>query len=140
MTPQAIILSMAPRFVAEAGSWEGFSVTEATPIGQFAAFIARRGIMTVWDGASDRTIWRDARVNHAFRAWHDDCHIRAGVGFTLVGERAACELQIRELMAAHPQAHAMAAIIRAEVIGQAEYFAATGSFPEDQIAFHNGGN
>lgn len=136
MTPQAIIMSLAPRFEARAGSWEGFNVTAATPIGEFAAFIARRGIMTVWDGASDKTIWRDARVNHAFRAWHDECHIRMNAGFTLAGERLACEEQCRELLAAHPRAFALANVIRAEVIGQAEHFAATGEFPEDQIAFH----
>lgn len=136
MTPQAIILSLAPRHVALAGSWEGFNVTGATPIGLFAARIHARGVMTVWEGASDKTIWRDARVNHAFRAWHDQCHIRVNAGFTLAGERLACEEQIRELMAAYPRAHSMAALIRAEVIGQAEHFARTGIFPEDQIAFH----
>lgn len=134
MTPQAIIMTIAPRFEARPLVLE---VDASTSVAQFAAFVATRGVMTVWDGASDRTIWRDARVNHAFRAWHDDCHLRVAAPFTLAGERRACEEQIRQLLAAYPGAHAIARTIYVEVIGQAEHYATFGTFPEDQVAFHN---
>lgn len=90
----------------------------------------------VWDGASETTIYGDARINHAFRAWHDACHLSARAGFTLAGERHACNAQIAELLARYPSAPQSAiGLIRAEVIGQAEHFAAHGFFPVDQSAF-----
>jgi hypothetical protein len=94
------------------------------------------GRLVVFDGASDHTIYKCPRVNHAFRAWHDAQHIVQRVGFDLAGERAACEGQIRELLARYPSApREVIALIRAEVIGQAEHFAAFGEFPVDQAAF-----
>jgi hypothetical protein len=94
------------------------------------------GAMLVWDGASEATIYRDPKVNHAFRAWHDAQHIRARAGFTLAGERIACERQCRELQTRFPGVpERVLRLIRAEVIGQAEYFAQHGSFPIDQAKF-----
>ncbi len=126
-----IICELAPRFVA-ADSVPVF--LPHTP----AAFL--RGLVTgdglkVWAGASDATIYGDARVNHAFRAWHDACHLRGGLGFTLEAERAACAMQERELLTRYPGALPIAAMLRAEIIGQAEHFAAFGEFPTDQAAF-----
>lgn len=92
--------------------------------------------MIVWDGASSDTIYGDARVNHAFRAWHDQCHIDGRFPLTLEGEVAACEFQIRDMLRRFPSAPArLARAIRAEVIGQAEYFAAHGMFPANQLSF-----
>lgn len=90
----------------------------------------------VWDGASDATIYADPRVNHAFRAWHDAEHVRGQFEFSLTGERATCDAQIRGLLARFPRAPFFALqVIRAEITGQAEYFAAHGAFPADQAAF-----
>jgi hypothetical protein len=100
--------------------------------------LIRCGSLIVWDGASDCTIYGDARVNHAFRAWHDAAHIAGGFPFTLAGEIAACEFQIAQAYARFPRLpDSLAATIRREVIGQAEYFAAYGTFPANQIEFHN---
>lgn len=93
-------------------------------------------LLRVWDGASSGTIWGDARNNHAFRAWHDSHHISGQFSFTREGEAAACEYQIAQLYVAFPGApKSWAAVIRAEVIGQADYFVAFGRFPTDQLAF-----
>lgn len=90
----------------------------------------------VWDGASDATIYADPRVNHAFRAWHDAEHVRGAFDFSLTGERATCEAQIRGLLARFPRVPSFfLAIIRAEITGQAEHFARFGEFPADQAAF-----
>lgn len=92
--------------------------------------------MLVFDGASENTIYGDPRVNHAFRAWHDACHIRARAGFDLAGEMRTCDRQIAEFYAAFPSApKEIADLLRAEIIGQAEYFAVTGAFPVNQKAF-----
>lgn len=94
------------------------------------------GRVIVWEGASDGTIYSDPKVNHAFRAWHDACHIAGEHGFTLDGERATCERQIASLRIHFPRAPIFIdTLLRAEVIGQAEHFARTGEFPADQAAF-----
>ena len=92
--------------------------------------------LPVWDGASDRTPYGDARVNHAFRAWHDATHKAGGYGFTLEGERATCAAQARAVMLAYPRAPRLwLALLDAEINGQAAHFAAHGFFPADQTAF-----
>lgn len=90
----------------------------------------------VWEGASDITIYADPRVNHAMRAWHDDCHKAGAFDFTLLGERATCEAQISILRNRFPGVPSFIIdAIRADVIGQAEFFALHGAFPVDQVAF-----
>jgi hypothetical protein len=124
-----LILSMAPR---------GFIASPRAPQTDTELFAyATTGAPTrVWDGASEGTIYNDPRVNHAFRAWHDHCHVLGRFPFTLAGETATCELQIAQARDAWPNMpEVIARAIRCEVIGQADYFAAHGYFPEDQAAF-----
>lgn len=123
------ILLLAPMHAAQARAPS--SLREVMAAQQSCAAIP------IWDGASHATIYRDARVNHAFRAWHDATHasLPDAHAFTLDGERLTCEAQCRQLLNLWPQAAPLAAVVRAEVIGQAEYFAAFGAFPTDQAAF-----
>lgn len=130
MNLQTLILELAPRH----------SARDRVPVigeGSHPSVIAfDSGGMLVWAGASEHTIYRDPCVNHAFRAWHDAAHIAGGFGFTLEGERAACEYQIAEALRRYPRiAPRVLGLIRAEVIGQAEYYATHGEFPIDQEAF-----
>lgn len=94
-------------------------------------------VLPVWSGASDATIYRDPKVNHAFRAWHDATHasLPAQHSFTLQGEAETCEAQCRELLKLWPRALPLVRIIRAEIIGQATYAARFGTFPANQAAF-----
>lgn len=118
------IMLLAPRFEARDVAPETFQGLLNGP----------RGL--VWAGASDATIYADARVNWAMRAWHDGHHIAGMHDFSLAGERAACEAQCRELLLLYPRAPMRwLTILRAEVIGQAEHYAETGAFPVDQYAF-----
>jgi hypothetical protein len=115
------ILELAPRF----------EVSDRAP-GTFADLVASRtgGLLQVWPGASEGTIYGDPRVNWAFRAWHDALHLSLGAGFDLEGERRVAEEQARVL-----GCDGMGAIVLAEVLDQAEHFARTGAFPTDQAAF-----
>jgi hypothetical protein len=94
--------------------------------------------MRVWNGGSGWTIYGNAAINFAFRAWHDLCHYIGCHDFTLKGEIDTCELQCRQLadhfrgMARVPE---WQATIRAEVIGQALYFHRNKRFPDDQRGF-----
>lgn len=122
-----LVLSIAPLFDAR-------PIAPAT-LGELMSI---DGPLVVWDGASDQTIYCDARVNYAFRSWHDAAHIAGRFPFTLEGERAACEFQIAQARAMFPRLpESLAAAIRAEVIGQTEYFAANGMFPANQAQFHS---
>lgn len=99
----------------------------------------RDGYITVWTGASDRTIFGSAHVNHAFRAWHDAAHLAGDHPFTPEGERAAAALQCAQLVEAYgdtPAVRHWCAIVDCEVNGQVEYAALHGGeFPADQLAF-----
>lgn len=130
MNLQTLILTLAPQHAARS------RVPNAS--GRYdPAMIAHDSAgMLVYDGASDATIYECPKVNHAFRAWHDACHIMGQCDFTLAGERAACAIQIRQARLAFPSIPAsVLALIRAEVIGQAEHFERHGSFPVNQAAF-----
>lgn len=119
----AAILAMAPSHIAR-------PIAPST----YAELVQSPGI--VWDGASDATIYGDARINHAFRAWHDHCHVLGNHDFSLAGERAAADLQCAQLLALYPRApSAWLRLIHAEVTGQVEYFAVNGVFPLDQLKF-----
>ena len=131
MNVQTLILEMAPPHVAQA---------RVPVLGQGSSPLEVAhdygGRMLVWDGASDATVFECARVNHAFRAWHDAAHIAGNFGFTLEEERATCELQIAQALARYPLLpRGIIMLIRADVIGQAEYFASVGAFPRDQKQF-----
>lgn len=124
-----LILTMAP---------VEFDAAEFAPSTDVELFqhAATGAAVKVWSGASEATIYRDAHVNHAFRAWHDSCHIAGWHSFTLAGERGVCERQIaqaREMFPGLPEW--IVAAIRSEVVGQAEFYAINGFFPVDQAAF-----
>lgn len=119
----AVVLGLAPQYTARPQAPETFGE------------LMRAGPLTVWDGASDRTIWGDARVNHAFRAWHDARHIDGLCAFDPEGEARACELQCRDILAAYPRAPQLwLDAVRAEVNGQVQFYVNTGTFPVDQVA------
>lgn len=99
------------------------------------------GRIRVWTGASDRTIFGDPAVNHAFRAWHDLGHIMLQAPFTPEGEEEVCALQMRQLARimhggrSGDEIKFMCHMLSAEVNGQIAYEKLTGQFPEDQRAF-----
>lgn len=124
-----LILAFAPR---------DFEAREVAPdtLAKLLSATAATGRLIVWSGESENTIHGDAKVNHAFRAWHDSAHVRGRFAFDLDGERAACEFQVREVLTRFPRIPAaLIRMLRAEIIGQAEFFAEHGSFPQDQVAF-----
>lgn len=104
----------------------------------FADLMLCRDRLVIWSGASDGTIWGPPAFNWAFRAWHDGHHLASERHtFDLDGETLACEAQCLELLRIADNAitRRWCHILRAEIIGQAEYLACTGAFPIDQYAF-----
>ena len=124
----AEIASRLPRYEVAAEAPETYEAIRA--------HWATTGELKVREGGSAATIYADAGINHAFRAWHDYCHIRGGFDFTIEGKTRTCELQIADLRRIVPWARpALANVLRAEVIGQANYLKFHGRFPAKQANF-----
>lgn len=122
-----LVLAMAPAYVAQPMAPQSL---------QELLQADRSAPLPVWDGASEGTIYGDPRVNHAFRAWHDACHVARGFSFDLQGEIAACRYQIETLRRRFPSVpQRICRYIEAEIIGQAAHYAEHGTFPADQFAF-----
>ena len=126
----------------------GFDVAHETPgkpgilsapatLRQLTLHIQRTGRMLVSGEHSATTIYACPETNFAFRAWHDWHHWRHQIPFTLAGERQVCAQQERDLRIVYGSRTAASFIplLRAEVIGMAEYFQWHGEFPKDQQAF-----
>lgn len=119
----------------------GYDVADVAPsnLEELNASIAETGRMTVWNGASDCTIYDSAEVNWAFRAWHDWCHWKGQHDFTLAGERAVMQMQRDHLRTVygptHPDLPLWDAILEAEIIAQAHIHIESGAFPMDQRTF-----
>jgi hypothetical protein len=119
---------------------DGFDVADDAPqtFEELNVLLNSGSRMRVWSGASRDTIYQDANVNFAFRAWHDLCHWWGLYPFTLEGEIATCEMQCRQLIYNHGEdeiTRGWCKVLRAEVIGQADYFQRHKRFPEIQTAF-----
>lgn len=114
--------------------------------GIVAAF-EEHGKPVIWDGASDRTIFRSASGNYAFRSRHDYTHIINRLDFTTGGECETFRQQAIELrrwvhqnyhrfaIAPKEYAEALVQVLRAEIIGQLAYKLTWGEFPANQRAF-----
>lgn len=113
------ILKLAPKFEAK-----------DTAPSTFSDLFKPCPKLVVWAGASENTIYGDARVNWTFRAWYDSLHIKLGADFSLEGEIRVAIEQCRLI-----DSDFLAQLILAEVIGQAEYFFTHNSFPENQREF-----
>jgi hypothetical protein len=118
----------------------GFDVSMRAPstYRELKAHVAATGRLVVYAGASDRTIYGDPAVNHAFRAWHDYCHLLGGYDTSFVGEVAVCRAQERQLLHRYGDSERTfrwKKIVEADIIGQARYFERHGTFPVDQAAF-----
>ena len=113
------------------------NIAAPTSLDELNACIATRKRLIVDGANSDNTIFADAEVNYAFRAWHDWCHWRYQLPFTLEGETRVALRQIDHIRSLYGKtdADAFAKVIWEEVVAQAEHYSITGEFPKDQRAF-----
>lgn len=92
----------------------------------------QEGIIKIWTGASDNTIFGTAEMNWKFRAWHDYIHITQGFGFDFAGESIVCQIQ-KEMIPSDWLYEKD--LIHTEIIGQAQFFVHNGFFIDDQRRF-----
>jgi hypothetical protein len=98
----------------------------------------KRGRITVFSGASSKTIFDDHGVNLDFRAWHDWAHLQVGgKSFNVDSEAEACQLQCDMVRARYNGSDAdwLCRLIDAEIMGQAKHWAKYKAFVDNQRAF-----
>ena len=102
------------------------------------------GILVVYEGASENTIFSHPRINHLFRAWHDLGHITNKLDFQFHNERKLGEIQANEVYdallntAGHDRANNARSLVRAEIIGQIEYYQIHRKYVDDQKSYTMG--
>ena len=90
------------------------------------------GVIHIWTGCSENTIFGDAKVNHYFRAWHDYIHIVYDLGYSITEESIVCNIQ-RDMLPSDWNLERD--LINAEIIGQAHYFYKNNEFVKNQRDF-----
>lgn len=89
---------------------------------------------TVWDGASDKTVFTSPQINHAFRFIHDTDHCLLQQGLTHDGEVAVITPFIYEVY--HAAGFVAAILCACDLLGQLWYGTNNhGAFVDDQAAF-----
>ena len=101
------------------------------------AYITEHKRILVSAKASERTIFGvgNAEYNYAFRAWHDWTHWAYQLPFTTKGEQQVAAAQCRDIQRTIGFDPRFRALIREEVVGQAEHYHKLASFPDDQRQF-----
>lgn len=117
----------------------GYDVAIDAPdtLEKLSEHIRTTGRMVVSSAHCANTIFDDAEVNYAFRAWHDLYHHMLQAPFTPAGEALVAQVQAWDLVKLYGREKAApwCELIDAEVNGQAAYEARHGRFPRNQIAF-----
>lgn len=120
---------------------QGFDLSETEApdsLKRLKAEFASRGRITIYSGGSDGTIFDCPDTNRMFRAWHDWAHLHLDANFSLEGETRACELQCAQILARYGDGDTgqdMARVLRAEIIGQAQFWQRNRRYVTRQRAF-----
>jgi hypothetical protein len=86
--------------------------------------------LTIWSGASDNTFFQDERINWAFRALHDDLHLKTRLDFSV-----DAEIELGRIQASNYSSQLMQDLVFCEVSKQAMYYKETGLFVANQLDF-----
>lgn len=93
---------------------------------------SKTGVIKIWTGCSEGTIFGEPTINHKFRAWHDYIHITQNLGYDFIGESVVSDIQQSQLPT---DWYAEKQLIHCEVVGQAQYFMEQEEFLKDQRLF-----
>lgn len=91
--------------------------------------------MVVYAEGSDESIYGDAQVNYAFRAWHDWCHYITNNDFTVKGELGVYNYQMAMLAARFGKVGYWSRLLYADVVGQRLYYLLHHRYVDDQRGF-----
>lgn len=114
-----------------------FTVVEHGPstLAELREGYAQHGVIPVWIGGSDHTIYSSPVINHAYRAWHDSFHLSLGAEFHPRGEARVNAAQQSAALHYGLCEESLRAL-HFDTWGQVAYSARhDGEFPTDQAAF-----
>lgn len=132
----AMVMTMARKFVPM--GWTPREDAPDTLYGVTQMYLANRGHMYVWDGASDQTMFDDPEHNYAWRAWHDMVHVQHQFTFTPEGEKLTVVRQITQMFDQYgvsPDTLKWSSWMYADIVGAVEYEQLHGHFPVKQRDF-----
>lgn len=79
----------------------------------------KTGIIEIWMGSSDNTIFGEPHINHIFRAWHNMTHFKYDQPFNFGGESTVATIQCSQLPTDWIFEREL---LTAEVLGQNQYY------------------
>jgi hypothetical protein len=133
-----LLLEQVARYFASKISYEVLPDAPST-LEECTAYYREHGRLAIWQGGSENTIYSDAAGNYAFRAWHDWIHVKNGFTFDADGEEKTFLAHCRDVekldWLSQTGKNICFELLRIEIIGQLEYEAENGSFPENQKDF-----
>ena len=95
---------------------------------------SNKGILLIWCGASEGTIFGEASINWKFRAIHDSYHLELNLGFDSASELMVNYHQLQKAsFDGLPEFERE--LLNIETAGQVLYFVQNGNFPADQRKF-----
>jgi hypothetical protein len=94
-----------------------------------------RAPFPIWNGACDNVIYTNREGNYAFRFWHDITHASLALATTLEDEVSVGEIQTQCVDNYFGQGSNEGKLMWADTVGQSQYCAEHGYFPEDQLKF-----
>lgn len=101
-------------------------------------------LLVVYDGGSANTIFSSPDMNFTFRAFHDFGHLAHRLDFQFKNEMKLGELQANEIYddllgtVGIERANVVRDIVRAEIIGQIEYYQIHRRYIDDQQTYVKG--
>lgn len=101
----------------------------------FKDSVTQRKALPVFSGASEGTIYPNKEGNWSFRFVHDVYHALGKHDFSLDGESIVAKMHVEEVSTFFGKDSIEAKLIRADTLGQVEYFAKTGEFPDVQLPY-----
>lgn len=107
-------------------------------LSQYYDTLAAGDPIPVAGGGSEYTMYSQESINHAWRAYHYGIHIVHELDFSLDDEMRTCEVQIEHMRMYHDHygfTDQDYAAVRADVVGQAMYYAKHKKYVDDQRAF-----
>lgn len=96
---------------------------------------ATREAFPVYMGASDTSIYMTDEANWAFRFWHDVLHIEYNLDFCTSSEITLGGLHVDAVAKQFGPDSTETLLMLADTVGQTQYYARTGTFPENQMEF-----
>lgn len=94
----------------------------------------KNGIITVYNGNTNNTIYNDDQVNLDFRAWHDHTHITHKLDFTLQSEYKTCDIQIAKLKK-YNLSDILLKIFELDIKAQVKYYYTNKKYINNQFKF-----